>query len=191
MAKRKAHSPAPIIGNLKTEIAFAEVENPLYARDHDGARGNVRNITAAINVRESAVTMLAAKGVLNAPQVAAANWFRQRWETMGGAGAGAMDYTREPVDGGGGKDPISDRQIIAGSELNAAFGVLTREHGIHAYRLVCRICGEGYSIHDLCSTRRERDTMTDNLRTYLDALAGWLGFSTKAGVIHRPVSKVS
>jgi len=36
-------------------------------------------------------------------------------------------------------------------------------------------------VHELTSTRRQRDTLTDNLRTYLDVLAAHWDFQTKRG----------
>ncbi|WP_432416649.1 hypothetical protein [Rhizobium leguminosarum] len=54
-----------------------------------------------MNIRESALTTMAARGVLNAAQVAAAPRFRALWESMGGMGASAIDYGREQVDAAG------------------------------------------------------------------------------------------
>ncbi|WP_315857752.1 hypothetical protein [Rhizobium leguminosarum] len=45
-----------------------------------------------MNIRESVITTLAARGVLDAAQVAAATHFRALWESMGGKGASAIDW---------------------------------------------------------------------------------------------------
>jgi len=163
--------PIPQIGNRMTVHGSKEVDNPLYSRAHHGDRTNPERIGAVINVRESAVVMLEAKGVLDKAQVKAAERFRKLWERMGGAGAGAMDYSRVVVDGGISPDPISESQMEAGRSLKDAQEALKKAHGEYSYRLVGYICGQGYSIHDLCETRRQRDTMTDLLRMYLDVLA--------------------
>jgi hypothetical protein len=183
MARRKkkpAMPPAqPMMrtGNIRAELVAAEVDNPLYAPEHDGDRTNPRRIGAFVNIKESAITALAAKGALNAAQVAAAVRFRKLWERMGGSGAGAMDYGRVVVDGGKTPEPISAMQMEAGRELKEAQTRLKQAHGEYAYRLVGYICGQGYSIHDLCETRRQRDTMTDLLRMYLDVLADMWGLA--------------
>lgn len=154
-------------------------ENPLWQRDHDGEKTNVRYINAVVNAKESAITALAARGQIDEAQCASADRFRKAWEAMGGAGAKAMDYTKEPVDGGGPVDPISVKQLLAGKDLKAAQQALEAEYGRYAYKLVVYVCGQGYSVHDLTETRRQRDTMTDNLRRYLDTLAALWGYANK------------
>lgn len=182
MAKRRKkekamQTPFMRTGNIRAELVAVEVDNPLYAREHDGDRTNPRRTGAFVNIRESAITMLAAKGAINPAQTAAAVRFRQLWERMGGAGAGAMDYSRVVVDGGKTPDPISASQMEAGRDLKDAEKALKAAHGVYAYKLVGYVCGEGYSIHDLTETRRQRDTMTDLLRMYLDVLADLWGYS--------------
>lgn len=184
MARRKRKpvqqppsQPLMRTGNIRAELVATEVDNPLYSREHDGDRTNPRRISAYVNIRESAITALAAKGALNPAQAAAAHKFRQLWERIGGSGAGAMDYSRVVVDGGKAPEPISAAQMEAGRELKEAQTRLKQAHGDYAYRLVGYICGQGYSIHDLCETRRQRDTMTDLLRMYLDVLAELWGRS--------------
>lgn len=159
-------------------MAFATVENPNWSRAHDGEKTNPRFITVPFNHKESAVSTLAAKGAIDPAQLAAAVRFRSLWEAVGGAGAKAMDYTREPVDGGGAVDPISMKQLTAGSELKRASDALLKAHGLYAYRLVSYIAGEGRSIHEMTETRRQRDTMTDMLRLYLDVLAELWGYGS-------------
>lgn len=186
MAKRKKEKRMEQIehaGNMRVDPSLSEVDNPLYSRDHDGDRTNPRRIVAVVNMRESAIVLLQAKGVLDDAQFKAAEHFRRQWERLGGSGAGAMDYSRTVVDGGKSKDPISAVQMEAGRVLKQAEAQLVRAHGVYAYKLVGYICGEGYSIHDMTETRRQRDTMTDMLRMYLDVLADMWGFSTKTKAI--------
>lgn len=178
MATRAAKKKPEFVSQ-HIEIGMAEIENPNWSRAHDGVRTNVRYVQQPINIRESAITTLAAKGVIDEAQTAAADRFRALWERMGGAGAGALDYSREPVDGGGIAEPITIRQLEAGFELRAARDALLKAHGEYAYRLVGYIAGQGMSIHELTETRRQRDTMTDNLRSYLDVLAVLWKFSTR------------
>lgn len=161
------------------------IENPLWATRFYNDTVTPRWIPAMMNFKESAISLLASKGVLVAHQVAAADRFRQLYEDVGGAGAKALDYTKEPVDGGGRTDPISVVQLTAGLELKRASSVLRRRYGDEAHKLVIAIAGEGKSIHDFCQTRRQRDTMTDNLRTYLDCLAELWGYAARRLQRHR------
>ena len=158
------------------EIGTMRVENPLWSRDHDGDRANHRYEDVKVNVRESLTGVLASRGLIDAAQARAAVRFRALWEAMGGSGAGAMDYTREPVDGGGAVEPISERQMRAGKELWACRELL----GLRGYTLVSRVCGEGQSLYDIGSKRREKDSAVDALRGFLDDLAEMWGYSTRA-----------
>lgn len=166
-------STARVVSNI--ELGTRTVDNPNWSRDHIEAKGNPRFITATINVRESAITILAAKKLLDEAQVRAADKFRALWETMGGAGAGAIDYSREYVDGGKGPQTITERQLLAGQELARCRKLL----GLRGFTLIRAVCGEGQSLWDIGSKRRDRDTAADNLRACLDDLANMWGFQTK------------
>lgn len=78
--------PAPSKARLRPTL----VENPYFSRAHPADSKNPRSIPAMVNVRESAITTLASRGVLDAAQVAAADRFRALFEAMGGKGAGAL-----------------------------------------------------------------------------------------------------
>lgn len=174
MAKR-SHRKPPV-----PSVPAREFDNPNYSRAHHGDKTNPPKIVAAINPYESAIVMLAWRGVIDGAQEKAADRIRYLYEALGGSGAGALDYSREPVDGGGARDPISLRLVSAGSEMKDLMDKLREEHGEYACKLVLYIAGEGRSIHDLTETRRQRDTMTDNLRTYLSFLACYLGYTNSA-----------
>ena len=154
------------------------VSNPYFAREHAESRDNPLTIVAAVNIRESAVATLASRGLLNAAQVAAADRVRQLWERLGGAGAGAIDYSRTYVDGGRTKDPISATQMNAGRELAQCRQLL----GVRVYKLVVAVCGERHAMTELFPVKRDRLTATDNLRAGLDDLASmWKLRAKKAG----------
>lgn len=161
------------------EIVTRDVENPYFAPEHPVSKSNPRKIAATINVRESTIEALYARGLLDDAQKRAADRFRAIWEALGGSGASAMDYAREVVDGGKGRDPITDRQLAAGMDLKRASDALQKAHGVYAVRLVGYICGDGHSINALAETRRQRSTMTDNLRDYLDVMAQHWDYSTR------------
>lgn len=129
----------------KTKLRPVTVPNPYYSRAHPADATNPPTVPAVINIRESAVTTLATRGVLDAEQVAAANRFRALYEAMGGKGAGAVDYGREHVDGGKAREPITERQLGAGQELARCRALL----GVRLYGLVSAVAGECRSLHEV------------------------------------------
>ncbi|MGI0528018.1 hypothetical protein [Rhizobium giardinii] len=161
----------------KLKLRSVTVPNPYFARAHPADSGNPKNINAVVNIRESAITMLASRNKIDAAQVAAATRFRALWEAMGGKGAGAIDYGREYVDGAKRSDPITDRQINAADGLRRAHRAL----GDHGYWLVSRICGEGFSLHEVVPTgaKRAKLAAANDLRSCLDTLAKLWGIATR------------
>ncbi|MDX1070471.1 hypothetical protein GOL32_18135 [Sinorhizobium medicae] len=159
---------SPMSAPSKIKLRPSKVPNPYFSRAHAADTSNPPTIPAMVNIRESAVTTLASRGVLDAAQVAAANRFRALFETMGGKGAGAMDYGREYVDGGRRPDPISERQMSAGRELARCRELL----GARLYSLVSAVAGEGRSLHEVAGKeKRARLVAADALRWALDDLA--------------------
>lgn len=163
------------IGHSKAEVCIVEIENPHFSRTHEGSPGNPKTITAAMNLRESPIAMMAAKGNLLPHQVEAAIKFRRLWETLGGAGAGSFDYAKEPVDGGGARDPITESQINAGIELKACSLVI----GQRAFNIVEKVAGQGFTISQLGASHRERTTLADYLRNALEDLSEHWGYRNK------------
>jgi hypothetical protein len=147
--------------------AMMEVDNPLWSRDHYGRIDNPRRIMAMVSLRESAITTMHAREVIDDAQAAAAIRFRRNWEAMGAKGAGAIDYSKEPVDGGGIVETVLDRHLIAGRELHACRLVL----GVRGYRLVSQVCGEGHQVSELFPEKRAQMSAMDALRGHLDDLA--------------------
>jgi len=163
------------LGNQHSKVKLVEIDNPHYSKVHAGASGNPKTVTAALNLRESPVAMMAAKGHLEAHQVEAAIMFRRLWEALGGSGAGSFDYSREPVDGGGAREPISDRQIDAGIQLKNCRDLLGRRH----YDVVSAVAGEGRTIAEIGTSKRARHTLADYLKDALEDLAVHWGFQKR------------
>jgi len=144
------------------------VANPYYTPAHDGEAGNPLTVPAIINIRESAITMLASRGRIDAAQFAAATRFRALWEAICRS-MRAIDYGQEPVDGGGRADPIGHRQMHAAEELRRIRPLLGEED----FWLVSRICGEGYFLGEVVrpgSSKRAKLRAARDLREYLDLL---------------------
>lgn len=119
-----------------------------------------------VSLRQSSVVALAAHGLLDVRQVEAAFRFRNMWEQL------AQDMPRHI-------DPFTWHERSSGKmaepENVAEARKLVRRCktllGIRGFDLVARVCGDGYHLRDLFSTRRERDTNTDMLRAHLTDLA--------------------
>jgi len=170
-------------GNRQTRVQMVEIPNPHYSKAHAGSVGNPETIWAAMNLRESPIAMMAAKGHLEKHQVEAAVKFRRLWEALGGAGAGSFDYAKEPVDGGGARESITDRQVDAGFQLDEA-----RKHiGLRSFGIVEKVAGEGVPIARLGSNHREKTTLADYLKNALDDLAELWELKTKE---HRPLANL-
>lgn len=154
----------------KQVLADVVVDNPYFTADHAVSSTNPRKITVPKNLRESAVETLFARGKLDEAQRKAADRFRATWEACGGA-VGAMDYAQLRVDGGGAKDPISDRQVDASKTMRVCRDLL----GQRNYDLVVKVAGQGLSFSDITRDPRTRNTMADNLRDALDDLGKMWG----------------
>ncbi|MET3899686.1 hypothetical protein ABIB57_003648 [Devosia sp. UYZn731] len=154
----------------KADLAVGEVDNPHFTADHAESTTNPKRIKVVKNLRESAVETLFARGKLDEAQKRAADRFRATWEACGGT-VGAMDYARQHVDGGGARDPISERQLDAGKVLRACRDIL----GQRNYDLVIKVAGQGLSFSDITNVERVRNTTADNLRDALDDLAKMWG----------------
>lgn len=159
----------------KEKMETVYVDNPFYSKAHDGDSSNPVKIKAQINIKESAIVTLKSRKHIDESQFAAATRFRSLWEALGGAGAPAFDYSREPVDGGGSREPLTERQINAALELKRAQMVL----GNRAYDIMSKIAGQGYAIQELASSHRERTTLTDYLKDGLDELAREWGYANR------------
>jgi hypothetical protein len=146
--------------------ALVPVDNPFYSPAQPDGGGNPRTVEAVVNLRESSVITLAAHGVLNAAQVAAAFRFRNSWDAVQAARPASIGF-EDWVQVGRPPVTFAEHQLAAAGDLRSCRDKI----GEHGYVLLATVCGKGYHIRDMFRTRRERDTMTDLLRLHLDALA--------------------
>lgn len=149
-----------------------EVDNPYFQPEHKESPSNPKRSDAVVNIRESAIETMFARGVIDQAQKKAADKFRAFWEAMGGKES-SMDYTQDRVDGGRG-DPVVGR-LTAAQELNKARLLL----GARLYDLVCKVCGEGRALSEVSESKRDKLTAADNLRNSLDDLAEMWGLKTR------------
>lgn len=134
-------------------------------RTESGTNQNQTSDVAVLGMRQSSVVTLAAHGMLDADQVAAAFHFRNCFELVVEAKRRSIGFN-EWQDPGPIPADIAARQVEANAALKQARALL----GSHGYSLVGKVCGEGYHLSDLYRTRRERDTMADMLRIHLTSL---------------------
>lgn len=137
MPKKAKKVTLPKFGSEgKFELGERTVADPL----EPGAR-----LTAAVNVRESAIDHMASRGRINTAQEAAGQRFRKLWELAAVGRSQAVDPAKEYVDGGGIIDPISDDLVKASIELNRVMQVAGQMGG----RLLIAIVGEGKRIEEV------------------------------------------
>lgn len=172
---RKARTVTPA-NHPHMELVIAEIENPLYSRQHDGANANPRKITALVNVRESSIEYLYSRNMIDMAQKMAGGKFRMYWESAGGKGASAIDYGREHVDGGSAIDPIPDMRADAGHQLKECQRIL----GVRGFSIMEMVAGQGVMIADLAKARNERDAYMFMLKDGLDLLATLWGYKVQA-----------
>lgn len=159
------------IGHRQAEPALSEIDNPLYNRAHDGETWNPKKTMAVKNMKESALVVLEQRKLIDEAQAKAGERFRRIWEALGGAGAGSFDYSREPVDGGGPRSALSDRQIQAGIDLADCRRVL----GI-GYDVMVKVAGEGRAVADLTPSKNLQRAYVEMLKQGLTALAVHFGY---------------
>lgn len=105
-------------------------------------------VIVKVNVRESAIDHMASRGRLNASQVAAADWFRRKWELAAIGRQRGIDWT-----GGGGyspgkvNDPLTDELVRAGRDLAEAMRALGQVRA----SIVISIVGEGKLIEEVAN----------------------------------------
>ena len=159
-----------MIGNI--EIVSMEVPNPDWTPDRDQVPGFPKSVRANVNCRESPIVWMLAHNQVSPTQAKAASRFRELYEATGTGDLKAMDYMKEPVDGGGFPDIITDRKMAAAKELSEVHKLL----GLEGFRLLANICGDCIWIKDLERTKRRQVVAGQMLRVCLDALAVHWGY---------------
>lgn len=122
----------------RVEIGSRIIDDPLEA----GAR-----YSATVNVRESSIDHMHSRGRIDQAQKEAGDRFRKLWERAAVGRNQAMDTTKEPVDGGGIGDPISDGLIQSSAELSRVM----RQIGPIGCQLLISLVGEGRTVSEVAS----------------------------------------
>ncbi|RIW08278.1 hypothetical protein D2T81_00775 [Azospirillum brasilense] len=115
-------------------------------------------------------------GTIDEEEAAACIRYEQDYSICGyDRGAGAMDYSRDVVDGGGWGD-MSDRRAVAMHRFAKIQRALTPDQ-----QAVCMSClGDGNSVsRHAAIVRKRKSTISDILHSAIVVLAGPQGYRTK------------
>ena len=166
----------PAVGHLQAEPAPAVADNPYFSPIHAETSSNIRRIIVTVNLKESAISSLAARGVLEAHQAAACR-FEKLWVVFVGSSL-RKSQVRAKLS-----PTFQSRWPVAA----AGGGVRTSCHSSagrdRCFILLVRVCDEGRALRELGlgDSRRVLASLADALRWTLDDLALRWGFlSTNA-----------
>lgn len=174
MTKRK-RKPKAVKKQGVQAIRFIEVDDPDFSTDHEeGKLGNLKKIKSAVNMRESPVLWMYANDRLDETQLAAAGQFRRYYERRGFS-IQAIDYGKQPVDGGAiHSEGITDEMKQASEELEGARAKL----GDQGFTLVEKVCGQLLWINQIEDKKHHQLRAARDLRDCLDTLAIFWGLAT-------------
>lgn len=176
--RRKPHNPArshdrraqDLLRNA--EIATVEVDDPLALEPGD-------KIVALRSIHNDPLGRLHSHRQVDEAQYQAGRAFQSDWEKAE-RGPRAVDPTREYVDGGQGREPITEGQRKAVLRLNRA----ERELGADGSALVHDILVRGLTMEQVgqrrgLQTQRWKDYLARRFRECLDRLALLYGYASE------------
>ena len=174
MARRKKKQiKKPVAG---TGFIMIDIKNPNFNPAHAGASGNPEYVPAMMNPKESPAAWYHHYGHITKSQYFAAIKFRRLYERTGGAGVKALDYGKEPVDGGQiAHDGLTQGRMDAAKELEFAHDKL----GKAGFDLVQATCGELQWLKDMFPTKYQQGKAMNILRECLDELATVWGYQSR------------
>ncbi len=153
------------------EVAAVEVDDPLALEVGE-------KITVLRSIRNDPLGRLHSHHQIDEAQFRGGRAFQDDWEKAE-RGPRALDPTREYVDGGGMREPITERQRRAVLRLNR----ITRELGTDGIVLMQEMLVQGLTMEQVAARRglrgqRWRDYFSKRVRECLDRLALIYGFAT-------------
>jgi hypothetical protein len=160
-------------------FVIIDVDNPLYSSDHAESASNPRRTKAVYNYRESPASLMYARGKIDAAQYRAADWYRRMYETAGSS-VKAMDWRREPVDGGKMQDPFTQRRSDAHQAIEETYELL----GARGHELIEKFCAQGFFIKQIslqevgAVSKRHEAKISAMIKECLSVIAVERGFET-------------
>jgi hypothetical protein len=156
------------------EVAAVEIDNPLGLEPGE-------KIVAIRSIRNDPLARLHSHRQIDEAQFRGGRAFQDDWEKAE-RGPQAVDPTREYVDGGRGREPITERQRRAVLRLNR----IEHELGADGIVLVHEVLVLGLTMEQVGQRRGLRgqrwiDYFAKRLRECLDRLAQIYGFATSNG----------
>ena len=154
----------------KKRTSSIAVDNPYFNRAAPADTTNPAKIKARINRRESYPVYLFHRGTVDEAEFIAAKRSCAVYETIGGAGARAIDYGRQQVDGGQIAQSVTEAQLYASQTLHQMLKVL----GSEGYHLTLNLTGAGLWPRDLAGEDEQRQRsryIGERFKECLDVLA--------------------
>jgi hypothetical protein len=157
------------------EVASVEIDNPLALEPGE-------KIVAIRSIRNDPLARLHSHRQIDEAQYRGGRAFQDDWEKAE-RGPRAVDPTREYVDGGQAREPITERQRRAVLRLNR----IEHELGADGVALVHEVLVLGLTMEQVGQRRglrgqRWMDYFSKRLRECLDRLAQTYGFATRKSV---------
>ena len=179
--RRKAHDPSKAYDRraqdlpLNAEVARVEVDDPLGLEPGD-------RIVALRSTRGDPLAKLHTHHQIDEAQYRGGRAFQQDWEKAE-RGPRAVDMTRERVDGGQAREPITEGQRRAVARLNR----IEHELGADGTVLVHEVLILGMTTQQVGERRglvaqRWKDYFARRFQECLDRLALFYGFATPARI---------
>src|SRR5580692_6228233 len=157
------------------EVATVEIDNPLGLEPGE-------KIVALRSIRNDPLARLHSHHQIDEAQYRGGRAFQDDWEKAE-RGPRAVDPTREYVDGGQAREPITERQRRAVLRLNR----IERELGTDGIMLVHEVLVQGLTMEQVGQRRglrgqRWMDYFAKRFRECLDRLALLYGFASRAPI---------
>lgn len=161
MKRKKPQTPPHIVE--------ADIPNPNHNPAHAGKAGNPATIRVSVNAGESPIAWYyhhRSQTGFDELHLRAGDKFRRLYERVGGSGVQAMDYAKEPVDGGRVSDGMTEARHDAGKQLAEAH----KEIGEKSYRIVEAVCGDRAWLKQLFPNRKDARGKMQELKAALEKL---------------------
>ncbi len=152
-------------------VVFTEVKDP-----NDGGR-----LTVAKNFGESIVTRWFRSGMIDANEMAAAEWYRARYEAATIGTIKAQDFSKPITDGGLPSSTMSDAALMAAADVAGAADAVRTAAGMRAYLVMEDLVGKGIPLKDVApkwSTLKYKIAdgyIIGITKDALEAIAAWRG----------------
>ena len=173
--KKKQQKPETEQTRPAVDFIMVDVDNPMYSPDHQESSSNPRRTQAPFNMNESYAGFLYSRKAIPESDWKAALRITRAYESMGGAGAKAIDYEYEHVDGGQIARTITDKHLFASETLKEAHNAL----GPEGYDLTLKFAAMGLRPREVAQKEARQVYYRERFKECLDTLAVLWGLKTR------------